>query len=686
MPLRKSIFVCGALALACALPGHAPAAAAPPRSGTPPSPVSLAQGWEFRLDPGDAGLRSAWPRGGPVAGWQPVSVPHVFDPQPSDASFGGAVGWYRLRFTAPAQPAGFGWALRFEQSRRLTHVWLNGRSIGGSRDPYTPFVLPARGLRPNAANVLVVRVDSRKGAEPREGWWNWGGLTRPVSLVPLGPVSIANPGLLPQLHCTRASVCTGGVLFDGWVHNNTAGPADPTISVTLTPPGGGPSVQASHAVGTLARRGQRHVRFAVPLTGAVRTWSPGDPQLYAAKVEAISAGAMTELDPLRIGMRAVTVHAGALYLNGAPIQLHGASIQEDVPGRGPAIGPADDDQIVAQLRSLHANATRSQYPLNEALLARLDAAGIMVWSQAPIYHRDELLHTPGQRAGALGTLRGSVLATRNHPSVITESVANELSPTPDSVPGTRRYLLAAAGVARAVDPGVPVSLDILSYPGFPAQRTYDAFDLLGINNYFGWYTGKPGHSTASIADLEPYLRAAHARYPRQALVMTEFGAEADTQGPASVKQTYAFQTDYIRRTLGIVDRLPFMSGALYWTLREFAVKPHWDGGAHRRDVPRTAIHHKGLIAYDGTAKPAFAATAALFANEPLLAPLATASRHPTHSSLGSGGWLLLLLILPCGLIVLTVLRRRARPRARRRSGRAGGAAPSDDRAAPAATD
>jgi beta-glucuronidase len=98
-------------------------------------------------------------------------------------------------------------------------------------------------------------------------------------------------------------------------------------------------------------------------------------------------------------------------------------------------------------------------------------------------------------------------------------------------------------------------------------------------------------------------------------VITEYGAEATVDGPASDKQTYAFQSDYIRRNLDIVDRLGFMGGAIYWTAREFAVKPHWDGGAH--PTIRNSIHHKGLISYEGRAKPAFAVAQRLFAATPL---------------------------------------------------------------------
>jgi beta-glucuronidase len=58
-----------------------------------------------------------------------------------------------------------------------------------------------------------------------------------------------------------------------------------------------------------------------------------------------------------------------------------------------------------------------------------------------------------------------------------------------------------------------------------------------------------------------------------------------------------------------------MGGAIYWTSREFAVKPRWDGGAH--PLTRDSIHNKALIAYDGTPKPAYEVARAAFKATPL---------------------------------------------------------------------
>jgi hypothetical protein len=622
--------------LAVAVPGAAAAVSA----DAPPAPITLSDGWQFLPDPGVRGVGAGWPLGQAGQGWRSVTVPHVFDARPLPSLFKGEVAWYRLRFQTPATPAGFAWAVRFEQSRRVTQVWLNGRFIGGHNDAYTPFQLDLGALRPGAANTLVVRVDNRKGIEPREGWWNWGGLVRPVSLVPLGPVTVTNLGLMPDLTCPTPGVCTGDLVVDATVANRSAQTLTPTLELGLTPPDGtaGVGQTATLAPGTLRPGARVDVRFSVPLDGPVATWSPDRPSLYQATVRTTDGTMVAQTDQLAIGMRRVENRGGLLYLNGRQIDLRGASIEEDAPGRGPALTPADEQQVVDELKAVHANVTRSQYPLSEGLLDRLDRAGILVWTEAPIYHRDDLLHTPLQRAAALETLRGSVLATRNHPSILTESIANELTPVPDTTPGTKAYIDAAVPIVRALDPGVPIAIDVLSYPNFPAQQTYKQFDLLGISNYYGWYTGKVDHSTANISGLVPFMRLTHQRYPGQALVMSEFGAEATFAGPADEKQTFAFQTDYLEQTLAAAAGLPFLNGAIYWTLREFAVKPDWNGGPPRPGITHTSIHHKGLITYAGQPKPAFSVAARLFAATPLYRPADGSVLIAGPAPGGPSGW------------------------------------------------
>ena len=575
--------------------------AAVPASAATPRPVELAEGWEFAPTPE-----------GP---WKRVAVPHVFDARPLEQLFDGTTGWYRLRFDAPQERTGGGWALRFDGVRRRSEVFLNGRRVGTNADPYTPFSLPATGLRPGRQNLLTVRVDNRRTPGLREGWWNWGGITRPVRLVPRGKVSLRGVAVLGEVDCS--GTCRAKAVVDGWLESHADRPTRPLVAVRLAPPGGGPATQKTVRMRTVAPGETARVRFTVPVAGDPKLWAPERPQLYDTTVQARLEESVEDAQQDRTGLRTVRVRRGHLELNGRRVELRGASIQEDVPGRGPAMTDADVEEVVRELKAVNASVTRAHYLLDERLLDRLDEEGILVWSQAPVYHRDVQLRTAAGRSRELGTLRRTVLEARRHPSVITHSVANELSPAPDDNAPTKAFLDRAARMVRDLDPTLPVSVDVLAWPGFPRQATYAQYDLLGINSYFGWYEGDEDHPTGDMRLLEPFLRSMHEKYPRQALVMTEFGAESTMDGPADVKETYAFQANYLRRYLALIDRLPFMGGAVYWTLREFAVKPEWDGGA-QRDVPRDGIHNKGLITYEGgERKPAWSIARREFGRTPL---------------------------------------------------------------------
>lgn len=359
------------------------------------------------------------------------------------------------------------------------------------------------------------------------------------------------------------------------------------------------------------------INFRVAVRGRPELWSPSSPSLYRVEVGTTAGRRVEQLNSLRVGLRTVGVRDGILYLNGRRLWLHGTSIHEDAFGRGAALDEGDINTIVSQLLSVGANITRAHYLLSDNLLDALDAAGILVWSQPPVDHADGQLASAAGRNRALSLLRATILGERSHPSVIIDSVANELTATPDSTPGTLSYLRQAIPLARKLDPVAAVALDTYCYPGYPVQKIYRKLDVLGVDSYFGWYRGPRGHSIAKFSGLGPFLHRSHARYPKQALVISEFGAEAMFDGPATTKGSYAFQTDYLRRTYRVLDRLPFMNGSVYWALRDFAVAPGWKGGAQLPPQYSTdGLTHKGLIAYDGTQKPAFAVASQVFAQTP----------------------------------------------------------------------
>jgi hypothetical protein len=598
----------------------AAAAAAPPRAQT------LSSGWEVRNQaaapapdqpaPPVEGQPENVPGGGQSAPggqvsqettrWSPVTIPSVFHSQAVASEYAGQVRRYRISFTGPKTPRGFRWLIEFESVRRAATVFLNGRRLGKNVDPYTPFTFEARGLRPGRTNRLVVVVDSRKDPRLPEGWWNWGGIVRPVNLIPAGRAHLNDLGTMSDVTCRGpATRCRAKLLIDGVLERSGVPMLSPTLEVLLRSPSGRVTKRSFRLPRQTALRKRVRLSLRVP---APQLWKPEDPKLYSSRIVLRDRGAVQQVDRRSVGLRSVKVKHGMLYLNNRRIELSGASIHEDMPGDGAALTAADMDRIVADLKEVGANVTRAHYLLNEGLLKRLDRAGIMVWSQAPIWQRDRranVLRQPLQRRRAWETVHRTVLAARNHPSVITHSVANELWSRPDDRPNvTKRYLLRAQEIARDTDPTLPISVDINGRPYHPEQFTYHKFDMLGINQYFGWYRW-----VENFDDLPLYLQEMRDLYPDLALVMTEFGAEARPEranDPVSVKGSYAFQTFHLNRTLDVADAAP-ISGAIYWTLREFEIYPGWSGGAGPRPPefrPNTR-HQKGLLTYEGVKKPAW---------------------------------------------------------------------------------
>ncbi len=575
------------------------ASPAPPQEAPPDETAPDGQASSLRRTPAGRATQVNGP-------WQPASVPSVFDTRALPALYPGSVRSYRLSFAGPRTLRGFSWLIRFESVRRKATVFLNGRRLGSNADPYTPFTVPARGLRPGKPNRLVVIVDGRKNPKLPEGWWNWNGIVRPVTLVPAGPAHIEDLGTMSRVRCRGpARHCRAELLLDGMLERRGARRIRLSLDVLLRAPGGRVTRRSFQLPAQRAERRRMQLSMRVP---APQLWSPDAPRLYRAVFTLRDGDRVVQRDRRRIGLRSVQVKRGHLWLNNRRIQLRGASIHEDMPGSGAALTGADMDRIVADLKDLGANVTRAHYLLNDRLLDRLDRAGIMVWNEAPIWQRDagaHLLWRPRERERALRTVRRTVTAARSHPSVLTHSVANELTFTPDAKPGTRRFLLAAQAQARDIDPTVPISVDIKGRPGYGEQFTYHSFDMIGLNQYFGWYRW-----VADFSLLEPYIYELRDDYPGKAIVMTEWGAEARPEladAPPDLKGSYPFQTFHAQRTLDVIDRSPVLSGAIYWTLREFEIYPGWMGGAGRRppEFEPNTRHQKGLISYDGERKPAY---------------------------------------------------------------------------------
>ena len=533
--------------------------------------------------------------------WTAVSVPHAWNRDPSRPSLPGGVAYYRTAFRLPAA-APRRWMLRFESVNQRATVYLNDVKLGGHRGGYLPFELEARSLRLGRLNRLVVVVDNRSLARTLRtggrGWWNWGGMLREAYLRPLGDVDIAGLGTRQELGDGVARVA-----LDVQLRNTTERRRRGRLACTF-------GRQREAASFALPARGHERVRLEFEIRRP-RLWSPRRPSLYPLDCRTVGSGAAPAEITQHLGLRSVEVQKGRLLLNGRRMRLRGVSIHEDHPGPGGAPGPRERAIDLRLVRALNANAIRAQYPMHPAMVEAADRAGLLVWAAIPAsaLSSRQLARRATVRQ-VLRLLRGLILRDRNHPSVLLWSLGNELELRQPPDEHLDRYVRRAYALARRLDPDRPRALDVeaTKVASSPAAA-YLLPEVLGMNEYIGWYSGPPpGRRQRRMVREE--LSDARARHPNQALVVSEFGAEANRRGSPRERGSYAYQERLLASDLQVFRSTRWLDGAIVWLLRDFTLRTDWRGGNPK---PTPPYNSKGLVGYDGRRKPAFRLVASNFA-------------------------------------------------------------------------
>jgi beta-glucuronidase len=442
---------------------------------------------------------------------------------------------------------------------------------------------------------------------PTGGWWNYGGLLREVYLRTAQRADLQTVQVRPILPCPK---CAATIEEQASVRNVTA----TSQVVRLRGAFGGLGLD----FGTV--RIAPHATWTARATVVVphpRLWAPGHPSLYRATLSLSDArgrplGGYTTYS----GIRSIKVSPnGRLTLNGRPLNLRGAFIHEQNYLTGAALSPSQLAALMQWERDLGSDVIRSHYPLNPQILEMADRYGILVWDEIPVWQvATKYLASPRWQAYAHSLLRQNILVNQNHPSVMLWSIANEL-PTP--VPaGEASYIASAAALAHRLDPTRPVGMAIQDWPGVACQAAYKPLDVIGFNDYFGWFDAGGG-TTDDRDGLSPFLDSLRACYPKKALMVTEFGFEANRDGPVEERGTYAFQANATVFHLQVFASKPWLSGAIYFPIQDFAAKPGWGGGNPLPDPPWV---HKGLVGITGQLKPIFSIVSAIYHSTVQVAP------------------------------------------------------------------
>jgi beta-glucuronidase len=575
--------------------------------------------WLYRADTGAAGLSQGWWRNvASTDGWMTVSIPNAYNAGDfSQASMNGYVGWYRRDFTLPAgafdryvPASGRKWIIRFESVNYRATVWLNGHEIGSHVGAYVPFEIDLSYLR-KGVNRLIVRVDNRRTPAdlppgPGGQWWNYGGILREVYLRSVQYADLQRVQIHTLHPCPK---CDATIQEQVLVRNVTGARQKVSLRGVYgrAPLNFGSATIAPHGTWTA----NASVRIPHP-----SLWAPGHPKLYAATLTlSDSHGRRLGGYFTYSGIRTIKVVDGRLQLNGRFLNLRGVDLHEQTLQTGAAMTPAQDAQLMTWVQELGATVIRAHYPVGPEMEEMADRDGILIWSEIPVYQlQSQYLAEPSVVDQAHAMLEDNILSNQNHPSILLWSIGNEL-PSP-ATPAEARYISGATALAKKLDPTRPVGMAVSNWPGLGCQSAWAPLDVIGDNEYFGWFDAGGGGDDDRDA-LSPFLDSVRACYPTKAMMITEFGFDANRNGPVEERGTYAFQANSVAFHLGVMASKPWLSGAMYFVLQDYVAFPQYSGGDPLPDAP---YNQKGLLDFEGNPKPAWSVVSQIYHSTQQIAP------------------------------------------------------------------
>lgn len=464
--------------------------------------------------------------------------------------------------------------LHFGAANYKAEVYLNGTKLGTHVGGFTPFNFEITHLLKATDNFVVVKVDNKrlKDGVPtlNTDWWNYGGITRDVSIVEVSETFIsdfsiqtdANQNLLGYFQVT------------GEFQKNSQ------LQLLI------PELKIKSALPVPA---DGKVSFQLP-TKKLQLWSPESPKLY--KVQIIyNKDTLTD----EVGFKTITTQGTKILLNGKEQFLRGICIHEENALRGGrAYSEEDATQLLTWAKELGCNYVRlAHYPHNEYMVRLADKMGIMVWEEVPVYWTIQWQNEATYR-NAEQQLTEMIQRDKNRASVIIWSMANE---TPNSE-ARFQFLKQMVQKAKSIDSTrlVSAALEQSSIPGEPDVRTItdpfaDWVDVLSFNQYIGWYEGLPDKCQKiswKITQNKPVL-------------ISEFGADA-LQGffaDSLTRWSEDYQAYLYTETLKMISGIPQLAGFSPWILVDFR--------SPRRVLPgiQDGWNRKGVIGSNGKKKKAY---------------------------------------------------------------------------------
>ena len=595
----------------------------------------LAGMWSFTIDPQDRGEELEYFSPAlDTTGWEKMPVPGVWNTRDSEhAGYEGAA-WYRTVFVADRGVKGGLPRLYFDGVIFHGKVWLNGELLGDHSGGYTAWSVDATdAIIPGGDNLLVVRVDNRRSyvdvppklwQQEKLGWWPYGGIAR-VARLEWSPAVTINKLVVEAVPDLKGS---GTLAVSGLVYNH--GDKGREVELSAKTASGAKEIKAGRTTVTVPAGDCARFDLGRVSVEDVRLWSNHDPHLYKLSVY-LDSDAGDETISEVYGFRSFEIKGTEIFLNGESYWMRGINRHEDDPETGLYQTDTRMDEDMALLKELHVNHMRpGHYPNDARWVDRCDnegmtliheiplyqaGSGIMKWIEAKIQKRRKgvpwhiseeyptlkQMNDPELINNARQQIIEMIERDRNHPSIIMWSVGNENF---TFLKRSQKMYEKLIATSRRFDDR-PVTFALLSSPFYITpmlERTGHLADVIMLNEYYGWYFGKP-------EKVGKFLDRVHKKYPDKPIIVSEFGAgtvygrhETPPGKFSEEYQAHVYETQYRH----FLDDRPWVVGAMPWILADFRCP--WFLEEH----PIYMMNLKGVVDYERNKKMAFSTLSRIY--------------------------------------------------------------------------
>ncbi len=440
------------------------------------------------------------------ADWKELDLPHDwsiegrFDEQNPAGIGGGAlpggVGWYRKEFTLPGADSLKMIYITFDGVYQNSEVFINGHFLGKRPNGYIGFqynISPYL-VYGDKKNTIAVKVDNSD--QPNSRWYSGSGIYRNVWLEKTHPIHIKHWGTNITTPSVNADLAEVEIAIT--IENESA--AGQTLQVETYLLNENDKIVAKQLTPCEVSSGASNEVTQILKVKSPDLWSIEEPHLYRAVSTIILNKKEIDSYVTTFGIRYFNFDPEKGFsLNGKPVKIKGVCNHHDLGALGAALNVRAKERQLEILKAMGCNGIRTSHnPPSPELLDLCDRMGFIVQNETfDVWLKKKVDNDYSNyfEEWHERDLTDHLLRDRNHPSVFSWSIGNEILEQWDTLTGSK-IAAELAAIVKKYMPDMPVTSGCNDPVPSNNIIKSGALDLIGFNyhheNFEAFHDSFPG--------------------------------------------------------------------------------------------------------------------------------------------------------------------------------------------------